>query len=199
MWFLTTAAIGRYGQEGKPMRRILIPLHVAEIGVEILPVVGHLFQPEAVELILLGITQRPESQMTVGAYVGDVTHASHLVTCTDEEWQSYRQRFEVGLKGLALGLRNQGYQVHTLVRVGEPVATILSTVQGGGYDLIALATRPSTGLARWLSPSIADRLLRRVALPVLLLHPEPVVKPAQVSTLAQSEMIHYEPSLAHVL
>ena len=181
------------------MRHILIPLHVAEIGVEILPVVSHLFQPETVELILLGITQRPESQMTVGAYVGDVTHASHLVTCTDEEWQRYRQRFEVGLKALAMGLRSAGYSVHTLVRVGEPVETILAAVQSGTYDLIALATRPSTGLARLLSPSIADRLLRRVALPVLLLNPEPVVKPAQAPTLAQSETIHYEPSLAHVL
>ena len=177
------------------MRRILIPLHVAEIGVEILPVVGHLFQPEAVELTLLGITQRPESQMTVGAYVGDVTHASHLVTCMDEEWQRYRQRFAVGLKQLAMPLRSAGYRVHTLVQVGEPVETVLAAVQNGAYDLIALAT----GLARLLSPSIADRLLRRVALPVLLLHPEPVIKPAQVPTLAQSETIHYEPALAHVL
>ncbi len=180
------------------MRRILIPLHVAEIGVEILPVVRHLFAPGVVELILLGITQRPESNMTVGAYVGDVTHASHLVTCTDEEWQIYRQRFEVGLKALAMPLRTAGYRVHTLVRVGEPVETILATVQRGTYDLIALATRPQTGLARLLSSSIAERLLRRAALPVLLLHPEPI-KPAQAPMLAQSETIHYEPFLAHVL
>ena len=183
------------------MRRILIPLNISEISPEILPVVRQLFPPTEVELILLGITQRPDSSITVDAYVGDIPHSTYLVPCTDEEWQAYRQQFEVELKRLATTLRTAGYQVHTLVRIGEPVAQILAAVEAGAYDLIAMATRGRTGLARLLLGSVAESVLRQAPIPMLLMRPVPVAarqpRPRQEQTTI--ETLAYEPSLAHAL
>lgn len=183
------------------MRRILIPLNISEISPTILPVVHHFFAPTEVELILLGITQRPDSALTVDAYVGDVAHSTYLVPCTDDEWQQYRQRFEVELKRLANTLRTAGYQVHTLVRVGEPVAQILAAVEAGAYDLIAMATRGRTGLARLFLGSVAESVLRQAPIPMLLMRPvpAPVVQPRPTPEQATLEKLSYEPSLAHAL
>lgn len=181
------------------MRRILIPLNISEISPEILPVVRHLFSPAEVELILLGITQRPDNSMTVDAYVGDIPHSTYLVPCTDEEWQSYRQRFEVELKQLANTLRSVDYRVHTLVRVGEPVEEILTAVKNGTYDLIAMATRGRTGLVRLLLGSVAESVLRQAPIPMLLMRtdPETAAKRQPASEQTKFEKLSYEPSLAH--
>lgn len=183
------------------MRRILIPLNISEISPEIIPVVRHLFPPAEVELILLGITQRPDSSITVDAYVGDIPHSTYLVPCTDEEWQAYRQHFAVALKKLADTLRVAGYRVHTLVRVGEPVAQILAAVEAGLYDLIAMATRGRTGLTRLLLGSVAESVLRQAPIPMLLMRPvpAPAVKPHPTPEQATMEKLPYEPSLAHAL
>lgn len=183
------------------MRRILIPLNISEISPEIIPVVRHLFPPAEVELILLGITQRPDSSITVDAYVGDIPHSTYLVPCTDEEWQAYRQHFAVELKKLADTLRVAGYRVHTLVRVGEPVAQILAAVEAGVYDLIAMATRGRTGLTRLLLGSVAESVLRQAPIPMLLMRPvpAPAVKPYSTPEQATMEKLPYEPSLAHAL
>ena len=181
------------------MRRILIPLNISEISPEIIPVVRHLFSPGEVELILLGITQRPDSPLTVDAYVGDLAHSTYLVPCTDEEWQAYRQHFAVELKQLAQTLGSAGYRVHTLVRVGEPVAQILAAVEAGVYDLIAMATRGRTGLARLLLGSVAESVLRQAPIPILLMRPVPAVKPRATAEQATLEKLPYEPSLAHAL
>ncbi|MBX3014804.1 MAG: universal stress protein [Caldilineaceae bacterium] len=183
------------------MRRILIPLNVSEISLEILSVVRQLFSPSEAELILLGITQRPDHSMTVDAYVGDVPHSTYLVPCTDEEWHHYRQRFEIELKALANTLRAAGYRVHTIVRVGEPVAQILAAVENGIYDLIAMATRGRTGLSRLLLGSVAENVLRQSPIPLLLMRADPAAGAKQRTTQEQAtlEKLAYEPSLAHAL
>lgn len=183
------------------MRRILIPLNISEISPAIIPVVRQLFSPAEVELILLGITQRPDSALTVDAYVSDIPHSTYLAPCSDEEWQAYQQRFTVELKGLADTLRTAGYRVHTLVRVGEPVAQILAAVKGGVYDLIAMATRGRVGLARLLLGSVAESVLRQAPIPMLLMRPVPAPAVYQHPTREQAtlEKLPYEPSLAHAL
>ncbi len=155
------------------MRRILIPLNISEISPEILPVVRGLFDIDDVELILLGVTQRPGSYVAADACIPDVPHAAYTIPCTDDEWKVYRQKFEIELKHLAETLRTDGYRVHTLVRVGDPVEQIVATVEKGSYDLLAMATRGRTGLTRLVLGSVAESVLRQVTIPMLLIRPAP--------------------------
>lgn len=153
------------------MRRILIPLNISEISPKILPIVRRLFEPAEAELILLGITQKPDDPTVAGGWGPDGVNLVYRVPCPDEEWLAYRQQFEVELKHLAQTLRDVGYRVHTLVRVGEPVEQIVTATEKGNYDLLAMATRARTGLTRLLFGSVAEQVLRQVTLPMLLFRP----------------------------
>jgi nucleotide-binding universal stress UspA family protein len=154
-------------------RRILIPLNISEISSEILPVVQRLFHVDEVELTLLGVTQRPKSYVATDAGVSEIPHAAYTVSCTDEEWRAYRQKFEVELKLLAHTLRQEGYAVNTMVRLGDPVEQILAAVAQSEYDLLAMATRGRTGLTRLVLGSVAESVLRQVTVPMLLVRPAP--------------------------
>lgn len=171
------------------MQRILIPLNISEISLAILPVVRQLFEPDKVELILLGVPQRPTSYQTVDGCGPDAVGIAYLIPYTDDEWNTYRQKFEVELKHLAEALRAEGYRVHTLVRVGEPVAQIVAAVEKGNYDLLAMATLGRTGWMRLLWGSVAESVLRRVTIPLLLLRPapEPVAKPQKIGKMEKFE------------
>lgn len=151
------------------MRRILIPLNISEISPTILPVVRRLFEPTDAALVLLGITQRPDDYAFAGG--PDGANLAYRMPCSEPEWQAYRQKFEVELKHLAQTLRDGGYHVHTLVRVGEPVEEIVAVAEKGDYDLLAMATHGRTGLTRLLFSSVAETVLRQVTLPMLLFRP----------------------------
>jgi nucleotide-binding universal stress UspA family protein len=70
-------------------------------------------------------------------------------------------------------LRKEGYRVHTLVRVGDPVEQVVAAVEKGNYDLLAMATRGRTGLTRLVLGSVAESVLRQVTIPMLLIRPAP--------------------------
>jgi nucleotide-binding universal stress UspA family protein len=76
------------------------------------------------------------------------------------------------LDGVSRRLPVQGITVRTKVVVDEqPAAALLREAQEGGYDLVALATHGRHGLPRMLLGSVADKLVRGTALPVLLCRP----------------------------
>ena len=76
------------------------------------------------------------------------------------------------LDGVSRRLASQGVTVRTKVLLDEhPAASLLREAQEGGYDLVALATHGRHGLPRMLLGSVADKLVRGTALPVLLCRP----------------------------
>jgi nucleotide-binding universal stress UspA family protein len=65
-----------------------------------------------------------------------------------------------------------------LIRTGEPADAILQVTLQVEIDLIAMSTHARKGLAKWLLGSVAETVLRRAQLPVLLIRPGlPVPRP----------------------
>jgi len=76
------------------------------------------------------------------------------------------------LEGVAGRLRHRGEVVQTHVVVGRGAAeTILEQARGLGSDLIALATHGRGGIRRLLLGSVADKVVRGAAIPVLAYRP----------------------------
>jgi universal stress protein A len=65
--------------------------------------------------------------------------------------------------------RFEGIPVETAVRFGNPVTMILDEADVFGADLIVLPSRPRNRVIQAFSDSVADRLLRRTVLPVLVM------------------------------
>lgn len=87
----------------------------------------------------------------------------------------YTQRLvtaaEQSLTGTAESLRAQGLRASTWVRVAEsPPQAIIAEAANGGFDLIAVTTRATHGLARALLGSVADKVVRGTEVPVLVVH-----------------------------
>jgi nucleotide-binding universal stress UspA family protein len=73
------------------------------------------------------------------------------------------------VSGLAKRLQEEGVRAEAKVRYGDPVEEILDHVTWDHIDLIAMATHGRTGLTRVVMGSVAEHVLRRTSVPMLLM------------------------------
>jgi nucleotide-binding universal stress UspA family protein len=83
-----------------------------------------------------------------------------------------RQEACAYLDAVAAPLRREGLMVSTEARVGSPIAEILSCADTCAVDLIAMATHGREGFARLMVGSVADKVLRGAATPLLVTRPQ---------------------------
>lgn len=69
---------------------------------------------------------------------------------------------------LCRGVRAAGMNAHLELREGKPAMEILRAAKAKNVDLIAMATHGRSGLGRLLAGSVAESVLRRAMVPVLL-------------------------------
>ncbi|HZD03578.1 MAG TPA: universal stress protein, partial [Longimicrobiales bacterium] len=76
------------------------------------------------------------------------------------------------LEGVAQRFRDAGVEADVeVVDDPQPALAILEVVERGGADLVALATHGYRGIRRAVLGSVADKVLRGVDVPLLLLGP----------------------------
>src|SRR5579884_3180560 len=79
------------------------------------------------------------------------------------------QHAEAALAAVAERLRRDGLAVDTAGYYDEAATAIADAAHYRHADLIVMSTHGRTGLGRWLYGSVADRVLRRAEVPVLLI------------------------------
>jgi nucleotide-binding universal stress UspA family protein len=120
--------------------RILIPLDGSETGAAVLPALHPLIRAHRVESTLFHVAETPDEAARAQSYL------------------------EMRRKAL----ESQGVATRVLIGSGRPVEEILIQAETSGYDLIAMTTHGRTGLDRVLMGSVAEEVVRRSRLPVLL-------------------------------
>jgi nucleotide-binding universal stress UspA family protein len=75
------------------------------------------------------------------------------------------------LSGLATPLRERGLKAQCVTMIGHPAETIVSYAEENKFDLVALATHGRSGLKRMVFGSVADYVVRKSGLPILLIKP----------------------------
>jgi nucleotide-binding universal stress UspA family protein len=86
----------------------------------------------------------------------------------DEEWEQERLDVKRYLRAVSERFAVEGVEVQLAVEFGAPVETILSYAHAHPTDLIVMTTHGRTGLRRMVYGSVAEELLRRSHLPILL-------------------------------
>ena len=134
------------------LKRILVPLDGSHLAEAILPEAVHLAQSCGADLLLLrvafahvfpgmdGIEEEVEVVRTAEDYVADV----------------------------ATRLTGSGLSVWTAVRYGEPIEQILDHIVTNGVDVVAMSTHGRSGLSRLAMGSVAEAVVRKAGIPVLL-------------------------------
>lgn len=163
--------------------RILIPIDGSDFSRRILPYVGEFFCPEQNELILLRIAEEPQGSVVQDAPLAaiepfvpvfqseeDVTRVQHPVY-SSREWDRIHSTLKYELRKDARLLEQAGYTVTIYVWFGLPTREIPVFVKAKAIDLIAMTTHGRTGVERLLIGSVAEEMLRKASVPVLLLRP----------------------------
>lgn len=139
--------------------KILIPLDGSELAERILGPAVELGRMTDAEYRLLRVVEP--------VVVPNAGYDSTLIDRLEEEARAYLARVEERLRGRSL-------RVQTRVVVGCPAApAVLDVAASDGVDLIALETHGRGGLGRLLLGSVADKLIRGAAVPVLVHRPGP--------------------------
>ncbi len=95
----------------------------------------------------------------------------------DRLWTDLRELAERQLGELSEELGKAGLKVSTAVKFGPTVDEIVQAAKGEQADLIAMSTHGRSGVGRWIMGSVADAVVRRSDLPVLLVRPAQSAEP----------------------
>lgn len=135
------------------LTRILVPLDGSTLAESILPQVVELATLRRGEVLLLRVTHA-HGFSEEGAIEGQVRVL--------DEAHAYLERIQTRL-------RSHDLLVHAAVRYGQPVQEILDHAHACGADLIAMSTHGRSGVRRVVLGSVAEAIVRRAGIPVLLL------------------------------
>ena len=144
--------------------RILVPLDGSKVGETAIP---------HVEDLALKLLPGTEVEVTLLQVISELTYdfidqsdAAQLPYNEDDlkKIESMSQKY---LETIAVGLRNKGIKVNTVVTVGHAAEEIIKIAHQTNSDLIAMSTHGRSGLGRWALGSITDKVLHESNIPVL--------------------------------
>lgn len=145
-------------------KKILVPLDGSDLSEAVLDQVVDLAKCNHAEVVLLRVITQP---------VYEATYAEVTPTAANsDQGASLRSHAEGYLQRVAFDFFPPTMPVTCEVSGGPVADTILDYAMGIGADLIAMSTHGRSGLARMVIGSVADEIVRRSHLPVLLVHPK---------------------------
>jgi nucleotide-binding universal stress UspA family protein len=151
-------------------RGILVPLDGSELGEQALSVGASRARTAGATLHLVSVHE----PLPVMAMPPDFP-----VAMQDLE-ERRREEMVQYLESVAAATRaSLSTEVTASVLAGGAAATLCEYVETHPVDLVVMTTHGRTGLSRLWLGSVADRMLRRLAVPVLLLHPSDAPQPTE--------------------
>lgn len=141
-------------------KKILVPLDGSQLSEVALPHAEALAKSEEAELILLRVPIIP-----IGENFAHDPQVSE--TIRKEIEQEARQYINAKIQKVI----KDHVRVSGMTREGPVPDTILEVAEETHADLIAMSTHGRTGISRWLLGSVADKIVHRAHIPVMLVHP----------------------------
>jgi len=141
-------------------KRILVPLDGSARAERSIPVAAHIARATDGTVVLVRITTLP---FTYSPYLGSATYADEAIETDLSEVEKY-------LNTLAGSEPLTGINTVTKAMLGSVAPEILSTANSYNIDLIVMTSQGRTGMKRWMLGSVAQKIARYSAMPVLVLH-----------------------------
>ena len=141
-------------------KKILVPLDGSELAECSLSHVKAIATGCSVpEVVLLRVVEPLPGEGMIAAELG-------------EEWQNNANKNMLGtaktyLEKISDDLKRAGISVSTAIIEGFAADEILDFAKKNNVDLIIMSTHGRSGVARWAFGSVADRVVRHAAVPVM--------------------------------
>lgn len=151
---------------GDKLRRLLVPLDGSALAEQALPKAGALAKATGAELLLLQVIQSLDDRNQDLFLHKDSAEAQALLTTWQTNAIAYLQQ------------KAQPFQAEGVVCVckavtGDVAPTIIATAESEDIDLLVMSTHGRSGLRRWIYGSVANKVLRGVTCPLLMIHNPP--------------------------
>lgn len=83
-------------------------------------------------------------------------------------WQIRKAQADLYLQGLSAELREEGLRADYAIREGKTAENIIDYAHSEGADLLVLTTHGASGLSRWNTSSVVQKVIEKIYLPVML-------------------------------
>jgi nucleotide-binding universal stress UspA family protein len=163
-------------------RNVLVPLDRSDYSLKILPPLEKFIPPSDTKLILFHVAERPGG-IGIGKPVYEVDYVTQdrvtsrvvgqipFPVYANQLENDIRSQIKDSLQPQVRHLAEKGYQVTTLVYFGQPADEIMRVISDEKIDLIAMTTHAREGLTRFFLGSVTEKVLHRIKIPILLMHP----------------------------
>jgi len=150
-------------------KMILVPLDGSELAELVLPHVEMLAKAgvEPAEVVLLRVCEL--ARMVMGGY-GEAV--GQMAILTEQAAAACKADAEEYLAAMEERLKEKGLKVRTVLLEGDSANEILDYAANNPVDLIAMGSHGRSGISRWAYGSVASKVLRGIATPILVVTPE---------------------------
>lgn len=162
-----------------PPQQILVPLDGSALAESALSPALDLIAGTDAEVWLVQAVEIPE--LWGEEFISAETMAS-LPSLEEQEIQA-----RAYLEKVAGALQAQGHRAHIHVESGHPANVIASVAAAQTIDTIVMSTHGRSGLSRWVFGSVAEKVMRLVDCPVLLVRAS--VAPEKQPDVAHAELV----------
>lgn len=146
-------------------RRVLIPIDSTEFSKAIVSQLKIIGEPGELELVLVKVEHVVTQSFGVSpGYI-------HIDFDSSSTQEMMRESTLAKMEPLADKLKEMGYAVRTEVGFGEPADQIIYYAELAHADLIAMATHGREGFSHFIQGSVAESVLHKAEVPVLLFRP----------------------------
>jgi nucleotide-binding universal stress UspA family protein len=143
-----------------PFRKLLVPTDGSPASMAVVTPVKKLAQLFNSEIVVLHVQRPyiPPGAILPGMDAGVMPPPTEPTPSEeDETTREAAERF-----------RQAGLRVTRQTVLGDPSVEIIDQGSASGIDLIALSTHGRSGLSRWLTGSVTERVLRHAGVPLLI-------------------------------
>lgn len=150
-------------------KMILVPLDGSELAEMVLPHVEMLVKACSgdVEIVLVQVCE--PARPVIAGYGEAVGQAAILAEQAAKACMEQAQDY---IAAMEKKLKEKGLKVRSELLIGSPGEEILDYAANNPVDLIAMASHGRSGLSRWAYGSVASKVLRGIATPILVVTPE---------------------------
>jgi nucleotide-binding universal stress UspA family protein len=146
------------------IRTVLVPLDGSETGERALPWAKAVAGADAdADIVLMEVT--PVAS-TIRSFNGQVIGTAETIQ------EGYRQMAETQLNDAIAKWFGEGARVSTVIASGDPSEQILAVAAEKKADLIVMSSHGRGAIGRFVSGSVADRVVRHAPVPVMIVGPE---------------------------
>lgn len=138
--------------------KIMVPLDGSLRAEQAIPVAGRIARTSSASILLLRVVEVP------------IVHPSHFAEPPLSDEEAAQKKASDYLKQVAQSDALKGIGVEISVVFGSAADMVLETAETSRPDLIVMCSHGYTGLKRWMLGSVADRVIRHMPVPTLILH-----------------------------